>query len=49
MMGIAGGGGSKEPMLSSEGGEVTVCETKLWFGKCDLQAEEDMSLQFNEN
>jgi len=48
-MGIAGGGGSKEPTLSSEGGEVTVCETKLWFGKCDLQAEEDMSLQFNEN
>ncbi len=47
-MGIAGGGGSKEPTLSSEGGEV-VCETKLWFGKCDLQAEVDMSLQFNEN
>jgi hypothetical protein len=49
MMGIAGGGGSKEPMLSSEGGEVTVCETKLWFGKCDLQAEVDMSLYFNDN
>jgi hypothetical protein len=49
MMGIASGGGSKEPMLSSEGGEVTVCETKLWFGKYDLQAEVDMSLHYNDN